>query len=232
MTAPKTAKRSGSAAKARQHAPRRSREAREEQILAVSRDLFSQHGFEGTAVAEIARHVGVVEGLVYKYFPTKRTLLLKTLEYWYDGMFGDYTRELSDFPGYRDRLRYLIWRHLCTVRDSPRLCALMFHEVMSAEHDYRGSALHALNQRYTQLLMDTLQAGVEAGEFRSDLPTGLVRSLVYGGIQHESSTYVASFITRRPRTRAAKPLRLDTETLADQITTLLCEGLRRVDSAA
>lgn len=219
---------------ARTHAKRRSREAREEQILDVARSLFSERGFEGTAVAEIAQRVGVVEGLIYKYFPTKRMLLLKTLGYWYDGMFGDYTRELSDFSHCRERLRYLIWRHLCTVRDYPRLCALMFREVMSAEHDYRGSELHALNQRYTALLVETLKSGIEAGEFRADLPPELVRSLVYGGVQHESGTYVASFITRSGRSgrHKAKPLHLDTEKLADQITALLCEGLCRNRAAA
>ncbi|HEU0196794.1 MAG TPA: TetR/AcrR family transcriptional regulator [Nevskiaceae bacterium] len=209
----------------RTHATRQARGDRVEQILKTARDLFGEHGFERTTVADIAAHIGVVEGLVFKYFPTKRKLLLAVLGYWYDGLFGDYTRELEAFAGPRERLHYLIWRHLCTVRDYPRLCGLMFREVLSAEHDYRGSPLHALNRRYTKLLVDTLQAGAVAGEFRTDIPPQLVRSLVYGGIEHQTSSYVASFIRHKSSTADTPRKTPDVDQLADQITSLLCDGL-------
>lgn len=221
-------------APARAHAQRRSREVRTEQILKTARDLFGERGYDGATVAEIAKRVGVVEGLVFKYFPTKRQLMLEVLGFWYEEMFGDYTRELADLEHPRDRLRYLVWRHICTVRDYPRLCGLMFREVVSSEHDYRDTPLYQLNRRYTKMLVDTLKAGADAGDFRNDLPPQLVRSLVYGGIQHETSSYVASFIVRKPSrsTAAHGPATLDVDRLADQITALLCEGLQPAMSNA
>lgn len=216
---------------ARAHAQRRSREVRTEQILQTARQLFGERGYEAATVAEIARRVGVVEGLVFKYFPTKRRLMLEVLGYWYEEMFGDYTRQLGTIEQPRDQLHYLVWRHLCAVRDYPRLCGLMFREVVSSEHDYRDTPLYQLNRRYTQLLVDTLKAGAAAGVFRNDLPPQLVRSLVYGGIQHETSHYVANFIAPHPR-RETGPVPLDVDTLADQITTLLCEGLQPPASEA
>lgn len=210
----------------RTSATRSRREVRVEQILQAARDLFGAQGYDTTTTAQIAAQVGVVEGLIYKYFPTKRALLLQVLGYWYDDMFGDYTRELAYFPTARKRLHYLIWRHLCTVRDYPRLCGLMFREVLSAEHDYRGSPLHAMNRRYTQLLVDTVEAGMASGEFRADLPPRLVRSLVYGGIEHQTSRYLSSFIAPHGQAAASGSApTLDVGLLADQITNLLCDGL-------
>jgi AcrR family transcriptional regulator len=140
-------------------------------------------------VAEIAHRVGVAEGTVFKYFPTKRALLLKVLERWYEGMFGDYTRDLASVSGHRARLRLLIWRHLKSVHDHPLLCRLMFREVRS-EQDYHGSDLHGMNRRYTQLLTDVIGDGMKAGEFHADLPPALLRDLIYGGIEHHSWNYV------------------------------------------
>ena len=196
----------------RVHAPRLAREQRVDEILLAARAVFSEKGYEPTAVAEIAQRLGVVEGTIYKYFATKRELLLRVLETWYEEMFGDYSRELAGLDSHRARLHRLIWRHLRSVRDFPALCRLMFREVQS-ERDYRGTVLHDLNRRYTQLLLAVLDGGVRAGEFRADLPPALLRSMIYGGIEHHSWNYVCG--------RGA----LDIAALAAQMTAVVCDGI-------
>ncbi|HSW14306.1 MAG TPA: TetR/AcrR family transcriptional regulator [Solimonas sp.] len=191
---------------------RLAREQRVDEILAAARDVFCEKGYEGTAVAEIAARMGVVEGTIYKYFASKRELLLKVLEHWYEEMFGDYARDLAGLSQPRARLRLLVWRHLRSIRDYPLLCRLMFREVQS-EHDYRGTVLHELNRRYTQLLMDVIESGIAAGQFRGDVPASLLRAMVYGGIEHHSWNYVCG--------RGE----LDIDALADQIIAVLCEGI-------
>jgi AcrR family transcriptional regulator len=204
---------------ARVHAPRLAREQRVDEILIAARDVFCEKGYENAAVSEIAARIGVVEGTVYKYFASKRELLLKVLEHWYEQMFGDYARDLAGIRGSRHRLRLLVWRHLRSIREFPLLCRLMFREVRS-EADYHGSDLHAMNRRYTQFLLEVIENGVAAGEFRADLPPPLLRDLVYGGIEHLSWNYVCG--------RGE----LDIDAIAEQITALLCEGIAvRADSS-
>ncbi|MGH8460754.1 MAG: TetR/AcrR family transcriptional regulator [Stenotrophobium sp.] len=194
------------------HAPRLAREARVDEILSAARDVFCEKGYESSAVAEIAARIGVVEGTVYKYFESKRELLLKVLERWYEEMFGDYARDLAGISGTRARLRLLVWRHLRSIRDYPLLCRLMFREVRS-ERDYHGSDLHELNRRYTQLLLEVLEDGVNCKELRQDAPLTLLRDMVYGSIEH----YTWNFICGRGE--------LDIDATADQITALLCDGI-------
>ncbi|TXH05898.1 MAG: TetR/AcrR family transcriptional regulator [Nevskiaceae bacterium] len=191
---------------------RLAREERVGHILSAARDVFCKKGYEQTAVSEIAARCGVVEGTVFKYFPTKRELLLKVLEHWYEEMFGDYARDLAEVAGTRERLRLLVWRHLRSIRDYPLLCRLMFREVRS-EHDYHGSDLHGLNRRYTQLLVDTLDDGVQAGEIRHDIALPLLRDMVYGSIEHYTWNYICG--------RGA----LDIDATAGQITALLWDGI-------
>lgn len=201
-----------STARKRIAAPRLAKEQRVEEILVAARDVFCEKGYEAVTVAQIAEHLGVVEGLIFKYFSTKRQLLLKVLEHWYEEMFGDYARDLAGVNGHRARLRLLIWRHLRTVRDYPLLCRLMFREVRS-EDDYRGTTLYGMNRRYTEFLVEVITQGAAAGEFRADLPPTLLRDLVYGGIEHATWNYICG--------RGG----LDIDTLAEHITAVLCEGI-------
>ncbi len=191
---------------------RLAREQRVDEILQAARDVFCEKGYEAAAVAEIAARMGVVEGTIYKYFASKRELLLKVLEHWYEEMFGDYARDLAGVSDARGRLRLLVWRHLRSIRDYPLLCRLMFREVRS-EQDYHGSELHDMNRRYTQLLLDVVEGGMRSGEFRADLPATLLRDLVYGGIEHGTWNYICG--------RGG----LDIDALAEQLTAVLCEGI-------
>jgi AcrR family transcriptional regulator len=188
------------------------REQRVADILGAARDVFCEKGYEAAAVSEIAARLGVVEGTIYKYFDSKRELLLKVLEHWYEEMFGDYERDLAAISGARQRLRLLVWRHLRSLRDYPLLCRLMFREVRG-EQDYHRSELHARNRRYTQFLVDVIREGVDAGEFRADIPPALLRDLVYGGIEHHTWNYICG--------RGE----LDIDTIAEQITAIVCEGI-------
>jgi AcrR family transcriptional regulator len=195
------------------------REQRVADILGAAREVFCEKGYEAAAVAEIAARLGIVEGTIYKYFESKRELLLKVLEHWYEDMFGDYARDLAGVAGARQRLRLLVWRHLRSVRESPQLCRLMFREVRE-DQDYPGSSLYAKNRRYTQLLVEVLQEGVAAGEFRSDLPFSLLRDMVYGGIEH----HAWNFLCGRGE--------LEVDRIAAQITQIVCDGLAPRPEAA
>ncbi len=197
-------------------ATRSSREQRVAEILQAARELFSDKGYEQSSMAEIAARVGVVEGTLYKYFDSKRELLLSVLTHWYEGLFGDYAEDLKGIHGARARLQFLIWRHLRTLRDNPDFCRLTFNE-FRVDKDYHGSQLQALNRRYTELLVQVLQDGMNSGEIRSDLPASLLRDMIYGGIEHHAWPYLCGHGS------------LDIDSVAEQIAGLLWQGIPTQD---
>ena len=190
---------------------RLSREQRVEEILAAALEVFSETGFDCSTV-EIAERAGVVEGTVYKYFLTKRELLLKALESWYTGLVNEHARDLEGIRGVRERFRYLVWRHLCEIRNAPSLSRLLFTEART-NADYRDSPLHVKSRRYTGFVIKVVQEGIEAGELRSDIPLPLVRNIVFGGIEHHAWNFLYGHGHLEP------------EAVADQITLLVYEGL-------
>jgi AcrR family transcriptional regulator len=180
------------------------------EIMATAFEMFSERGYDNTPVSEIADRLGVVEGTIYKYFKSKRELLDRVLEHWNRSTIEDYAKHLPGIKGTRQRLRYVTWRHLQIIRERPLLCRLMFSQVRS-EYDHYHSAFY--ERIYTKFLMSVLEEGVASGEFRNDLPLGLVRDMVLGCIERHSWNYM--------RGRGE----LDIETIADQIIAIACNGI-------
>eukprot|EP01036_Dinobryon_divergens_P059120 gene59120-78882_t len=97
--------------------PRRMRRAAE--IITAARDTFLEKGFERASVSEIATKVGVVEGLLYSYFPTKRDLLNEVLRGMYEPLIREMEDGFSRLQGLRSRMRFLVWRHLRVYVEDP-----------------------------------------------------------------------------------------------------------------
>ena len=135
--------------------PRRMRRAAE--IIAAARQTFLEKGFERASVSEIAAKVGVVEGLLYSYYPTKRDLLNEVLRGMYEPLIREMEDGFSRLQGLRSRMRFL---------------------------EYFNSALHDLHVRYTAFLIRTVRDAVAHGELPADTDSEMVRGIVYGGIEH------------------------------------------------
>lgn len=199
---------------ARRSFARLPRERRVGDILEAARKVFSEHGYESASMALIADRAGVVEGTIYKYFENKRDLLSQLLARWYEAMVADQDIQLAGITGLRNRLRFVVWRHLAMIAGEPALCRVFFTEVRSGV-DYQASVLHALNRGYTRPAIEILREGVASGELRADLPIRLVRDLIYGTIEHHTFDYVCGRGELAP------------ERLADELTDLILAGIRR-----
>jgi AcrR family transcriptional regulator len=188
------------------------RARREQDILDSAHDVFVRRGYEAASMSEIAEIAGVVEGTIYKYFDGKRALLYRVMARWYEAMLADYAAHLAGHRGTRARLRFVIWRHVASIRDNPALCHLFFREIRG-DPDYRGSAIHELNRRYTHVVVEILRDGVTCGEVRAGVPFALVRDMIYGAVEHQTWAYVSGQGS------------LDADAVADRLVDLVLAGV-------
>jgi AcrR family transcriptional regulator len=165
------------------------RERRVKDIEAASHDAFVANGYAGTTVADIAARAGVAEGTVYTFFPTKRDLVIRVVELWYEAMLQDFTTMLPGIHGAANKMRFIIRQHLKSLHDNRELARLCSNEVRN-DGDYYQGALYELNRRYTHVFVDVFREGVASGAFRSGVSAGLVRDLVFGGIDHHVSAFL------------------------------------------
>jgi AcrR family transcriptional regulator len=165
------------------------RERRVRDIEAAARAAFGENGYAGTAVSDIAARAGVSEGTVFTFFPTKRDLVIRVVELWYEAMILTFDEMLPGIRGSSNKMRFFIRQHLKSLHDSPKLARLCSNEVRN-EGDYYQGPLYELNRRYTHIFIDIFRTGVASGEFRRGVSAGLVRDLIFGGIDHHISGFL------------------------------------------
>ncbi len=202
------------AAPAKRRVFRLSRERRVSDIMAAARDVFREKGYEDALLSDIAIRANVVEGSIYRYFDNKRDLLVKVIEDWYETMLANYDKQLSGISGTRNRLRFMIWRHLATIHEDPALCQLMFMFLRTGT-DYSATGVYELNRQYTRRTLDIVKEGIAAGELRSDVSLRLVRDMIYGCIEHRTWAYL-----RREG-------EFDPDETADAVVDLILAGLQK-----
>jgi AcrR family transcriptional regulator len=187
---------------------------RQAEILEAACQVFLDKGYEGTLVSEIATRVGVVEGNVFRYFPSKRELLNAVLHSLYEPLIADVDAGFARIEGFRARLQFLIWRHIRVYTETPGLARLVLHEVRTLA-DYPTSVLHDLQLRYTDYLRQTLEQGLASGEIGHDTDFEMLRAQVYGGLEHLMWPMLFS------------PRKTDVDATADRFTDAILHGISR-----
>lgn len=163
--------------------PRRRKAVRRSEILAAARAVFSAKPYEAASISEIAGRAGCVEGTIYTYFRNKRELFDAVLADFYDDLIADIAPRFESIQGTRERLSFLVARHLQISVDAPGVSLMIIRE-SRGQSLYFGSKLHALNRRYSRFILRTLSEGIERGELRADLNTAMARDLLFGGLEH------------------------------------------------
>jgi AcrR family transcriptional regulator len=159
-------------------------EQRIRDILAVAREVFSERGYSSATTIEMARRLGVSEATVFTYFSGKRDLCVRVICDWYDEIIAEIEATLPHITGTRAKLFFLIRTHLYRLMiDGPGLCALILSEGR-AKDDTFGDEILQLQRRYTAPLMQVLADGVNVGDIRNDMPLSLLRSSIYGPMEH------------------------------------------------
>jgi AcrR family transcriptional regulator len=189
------------------------RSDRRAEILGGAHALFAQQRNTRAPMAEIAASIGVAEGTLYLYFQSKNALVAAVAADWFEGIVAATEREARSIRDPLDFLRFLIQRHLDVIVENRSMYLTLMREVRAAD-DYRSSAVHEINRRYTALLMTRLDALAEEGHLAVGLNVRTIRDLIYGGVEHVAWTALLG-----------KPGQLDTAQKADEITTAFARML-------
>ena len=188
-------------------------------IMAAAREVFAERGYDDASITDIAAKAGVVEGSIYRFFDSKRHLLIKVVEHWFEEMLQVDAAQLSGIRGTWNRIRFIIHHHLASIKREPALSRLMLQE-LRLDPGYRTSALFHLNQSYTHRISDVVKEAMDTGEFRTDVSPSFVRDLIFGCIEHRTWAFLRSEGD------------FDVEETANTLTDIVCRGLVGDNAAA
>ena len=159
------------------------------ELVAASRALLADVGYERFLPAEVARRCGVSEATVYRYFPTKRELLVRVAETWFHEILDALEPGMTRHEGTYERLRYVVRYAVEVVRREPTLTRYILNE-LRPDPALRSTTIYQLNRRFTGIVRHVLADAVARGDFRDDVDVDLLRDMIFGGIEHRSWAYL------------------------------------------
>lgn len=147
---------------------RRKADLRRQEIIDVATELFAQYGFASTSTNRIAQTVGVTEGLIFHYFPTKAELL-RAVASQRKGFIGEVKALLSeatDQPA-TEVLQHLVLGWTDAVHRQSDLIRMLLVE--SQTNPELETAFQMVVGGTVDAMTAYLESRIAAGELRSDL---------------------------------------------------------------
>lgn len=175
--------------------------------------VFCRRGYDDASIAEIATEAEIAEGTIYKFFKSKRHLVMRVIEIWYESMLAEFQRNLIGISGAKNKIRFIVWRHLTFLKEDLDVARLCQNELRGSR-DYYQSELYQLNRRYTHVLLEACREGISNGELRTDTPITLVRDLIFGGMDHHTAAMLVGHGN------------IDVDQSADLIVTFVFAGIQ------
>ncbi len=173
----------------------RSRERKRGAILRAAVEIFSERGYFGARMREVAERAGVADGTLYLYFEGKEHLLVSVLEEYSGAFLSRARRDAEALADPRDKLRSVIERHLASL-EADRALARVFQIELRHSRRFLRQVARGQLAAYLQLLEQIIVRGATEGSFRSDIPAEVAARAVFGAVDELITAWV---LASRPR---------------------------------
>jgi len=164
-------------------------------ILDAAEEVMSEKGLQNSSIAEIAKKAGVADSLIYNYFNGKEDLLFSIPGRRMKEVLKNLAEQLQGIPDPVSRLSKMIWFHLYFNDTYRGYASLLLLECRSNRNFYRHKA-YGLIRQYAGIMIGILENGVEGQIFRSDVDMNLVRDIIFGVLDWEGLSCLASHETK------------------------------------
>jgi AcrR family transcriptional regulator len=99
----------------------KSQAARRDRVVTAASDLASEGGYEAVQMRDVAARAGVALGTIYRYFPSKDSLLLGAMVRWVGGLEQQVLARPPEGDATVERTMDVLWRALRAMDRDPNL---------------------------------------------------------------------------------------------------------------
>lgn len=140
-----------------------------ELILAGALKVFSQKGFHGATVEEVAEVAGVGKGTVYLYFGSKTDLFVSVVEEKLKELKEIIVRRLENIEGARAKLAESIKSHWELFNRSREFIKVILSDLSGLERELDERTREA-RAGFIGVLESVIEEGIKSGEFKDVEP--------------------------------------------------------------
>jgi TetR/AcrR family fatty acid metabolism transcriptional regulator len=169
----------------------RNRSDKRERILLAAVKVFAAKGFYCARVSDVARAAGVADGTIYLYFSSKEELLRGLFEENLTRIIGQLQSLVVEGISAEEKLERLFEGYTQFTENEPELA-----EVLTVELRESGKFMNEfaapLFGEFLRIVVDVLDAGQSAGEFRKDFSTRTIARAMFGALDELALSWVMS----------------------------------------
>ncbi len=159
---------------------------RKESLLQAAIEVFSERGYQGATMEEIARRAGVAKGTPYLHFSDKADLFYSVFEKWGAEIAKASELALASAATARERLLALLLSAVQYIEEHRQLFPLTL-EVWAASstpalRERFAAALKGLYADYRREAAGVIRAGQVGHELRGDVDADTLAALLTGAV--------------------------------------------------
>ena len=152
----------------------------EKAILDAAVELFSECGYDGVSMRQIAEAAGVSKSNIYHHFASKEALYLGILHGSAQHL-SEIVEDLAEGGGdFQRRLRLFAEAHLEHLFANETTLRLVLREAFSGDEEKSRMVVDQVVGGIFNRMVTIFQAGQQAGIVRADLDPGLCATLLMG----------------------------------------------------
>ena len=160
-------------------------------ILRVAEELIGRNGIENTTIAKIARKANVADSLLYQHFEGKQGLLFAVAQLKVQETIELMEEQLQGIRDAESKLSKMVWSGLRYHDQHPGYTRVLLFECRSNKDFYKSPG-QKLMRKHSRMMLNILREGVDNGVFRNDIDMRLVGDVIYGTLDMEAISCMAT----------------------------------------
>lgn len=168
---------------------KRIREETRKRIVNAATNVFFHTDFEKAGMRGVAKQAGVSARCVYKYFPSKETLLVSVASEKVGQMVIELKQHLSGVRGAESKLSKMTHYYLSTYEEDRKTAWLVYVSTNLTIWRRYPTGWNNL-QASAEIFRNLVREGQTNGEVRQDIDIRTVSNLYFGGLRHEVSFWL------------------------------------------
>jgi AcrR family transcriptional regulator len=152
---------------------------RHDEIIDAAAAVFARKGYHGASTKDVADRLGIRQGSIYYYVPSKEAALEQVCLIGVEGFLRRLTAIRADGGSYTDKVRAAMLAHLEPTRDRHDYVRTFLGSRHNLPPTVRRN-ISRLTRDYERLFEALISDGVAAGEFRPGLDARLATLGILG----------------------------------------------------
>ncbi len=145
-------------------------------ILRAAQKLFARKGFDATTTKDLARRAGVAEGTIFRYFPSKKTILIELATDGWVELLTDLLTELSEMANDR-AVAQVMRRRMLNIHENVDLMRVCFFEAQF-HPELRDRIQSEVIVKMNEVAEAFVETAMERGVYRKMNPKIVARVFV------------------------------------------------------